>query len=368
MKILLNYLGRTGSGPLLAFEMARALLQNGHEVTAVVSSGTSNLKDWQSLQGIQLYPIPTYTDVKSLAWGTLRFLFKERPRLRRTFCGRQFDMVYVPMCHLWGAWVDGCFPHCRRVVTVHDPKPHTGASRIESALFQWQCRQADDLVVLSRQFIPEVQQLYQKPATRIHYIPHGAAPSYRLKQKGPAPVQFAPDKTNFVFVGRIEEYKGLHVLAQAFGQLAAIRQDATLTVAGKGNFLPYADEYAALPRTTVLNRYVNEEELGWFFDGPNIVIVLPYLDATQSGNVPVAMEYGCTLLATKTGGLQEQIEEGKTGFLVEPGDPRALMEGMLWIMEHPAECAAMRAGYPAVLEGLQWPILANRLTDLVKDA
>lgn len=115
MKILLNYLGRTGSGPLLAFEMAKALLQNGHEVTAIVSAEASNFGDWQSLQGIYLYPISTYTDKKSLMRSTLRFLFWGRHQLRRTFRGRQFDMVYAPMCHLWGAWVDGCFPHCRRV-------------------------------------------------------------------------------------------------------------------------------------------------------------------------------------------------------------------------------------------------------------
>lgn len=366
MKILVNYLGRTGSGPILAFEMAKALLENGHSVTAILSTGVSNREEWETLPKIRLYFIDTYTDKKSLITGTMRLFAKERCKLTKTLSGEHYDMLYVPMCHLWGNWIDRCFPGCRKVVTVHDPKPHTGANPFESYLFAKQCRQADDLIVLSRRFVPEVQQLYNKPPSCVHYIPHGAAPSYRRKQKAPSPVHFAPDKTNFVFVGRIEPYKGLSILAGAFKKLMDHRQDATLTIAGKGDISPYADVLAALPHTTVINRYIADEELGWFFDGPNIVIVLPYLDATQSGNVPIAMEYGCTLLASRTGGLQEQIQDGVTGVLVKPEDADALFHGMLWVMENSERCAAMRANYPAVLESLQWPVLAKQLADIAE--
>lgn len=367
MKILINYLGRTGSGPLLAYEMTKALIENGNEVTAVLSTGVTNKEDWCALKNIQVYWMQTYTDKMSLLKSTIQFLLYNRRKFKKHFSESKFDMVYSPMPHLWAGWINACFPLCRRVVTVHDPIPHSGANKIETRIITRQYQQADDLVVLTRSFVPIVQKRYKKSPDQIHLIPHGVEPSYKRKQKAPSPVHFDSEKTNFVFVGRIEDYKGLHVLSKAFSQLIALRSDVTLTIAGKGDFTPYWDEFSKLPNTTIINRYIADEEMGWFFDGPRVVIVLPYLDATQSGNVPVAMEYGCTLLASKTGGLQEQIEDGKTGILVQPGDANQLADGMLWIMEHAEQCDAMKKNYRTVLEGLQWSDLARQLVDIATD-
>lgn len=53
---------------------------------------------------------------------------------------------------------------------------------------------------------------------------------------------------------------------------------------------------------------MEDEEVESIFSGENLVAVLPYLDATQSGVVLTAMDYGVPVIATDTGGLSEQIE------------------------------------------------------------
>jgi glycosyltransferase involved in cell wall biosynthesis len=47
------------------------------------------------------------------------------------------------------------------------------------------------------------------------------------------------------------------------------------------------------------------------------------------------------VIASRIGSLTEIIDEGTTGFLVEPGDGAALAAQIRWAVDHPAEMASM---------------------------
>ncbi|PYU09141.1 MAG: hypothetical protein DMG37_24220, partial [Acidobacteria bacterium] len=58
------------------------------------------------------------------------------------------------------------------------------------------------------------------------------------------------------------------------------------------------------------------------------VVVLPYIEASQSGVIPMAYSAGKPVVATTVGGLPEMVENGRTGYLVPPGDSAQLAEGV----------------------------------------
>ena len=62
------------------------------------------------------------------------------------------------------------------------------------------------------------------------------------------------------------------------------------------------------------------------------VVVLPYVEATQSGVVPVAYTFAKPVVATGTGALAEAVEHGVTGILVPPRDPQALADAIVRLL------------------------------------
>ena len=76
-------------------------------------------------------------------------------------------------------------------------------------------------------------------------------------------------------------------------------------------------------QVTLVDRYVPNEEVSVYFSASDIVMV-PYLSATQSGVIQIAYAFQKPVVATTVGGIPEVVVDGATGFLVPPGDPRAM--------------------------------------------
>ena len=64
------------------------------------------------------------------------------------------------------------------------------------------------------------------------------------------------------------------------------------------------------------------------------VSVLPSLSEGLSNVVLESMAAGAPVVATRVGGNAEAVEDGATGFLVEPGDFDALARGIDRLLRH----------------------------------
>jgi glycosyltransferase involved in cell wall biosynthesis len=94
----------------------------------------------------------------------------------------------------------------------------------------------------------------------------------------------------------------------------------------------------------VHNRFISAEERDTMFRQASLV-ALPYVEATQSGVIPVAYSYAKPVVATRVGALNDAVEDGTTGRLVPPRDVRSLAAAIVELLCDPAERQAMgRAG------------------------
>jgi glycosyltransferase involved in cell wall biosynthesis len=135
-----------------------------------------------------------------------------------------------------------------------------------------------------------------------------------------------------LFFGFIRPYKGLQHLLQAMSLVLTHRQVILLVVgefwAGKE---AYAQQIQALKighAVKVVDQYVPNEEVGLYFSAADLV-VLPYVSGTGSGIVQIAYGLDKPVVATRVGSLPEVVDDSRTGYLVNPGDPCALADAIL---------------------------------------
>ena len=79
----------------------------------------------------------------------------------------------------------------------------------------------------------------------------------------------------------------------------------------------------------IINKYVPNEDVGLYFAASDLV-VLPYVSATGSGIVQTS--FGCNkpVISTNVGCLPEVIEDGKTGYIVNSKDPKAIADAVVY--------------------------------------
>jgi len=82
----------------------------------------------------------------------------------------------------------------------------------------------------------------------------------------------------------------------------------------------------------VHNRFIPFEEAIELYRRATVV-VLPYIDATSSGVIPLAFSCHRPVVATDVGTNRDFIEDGITGFLIPPRDVGALANAVINILQ-----------------------------------
>ena len=116
----------------------------------------------------------------------------------------------------------------------------------------------------------------------------------------------------FLFFGRIEKYKGLRILLKAFNEYED--NDKRLVIAGNGRFTDEELQLANNQHTTTINRFINDGEMLWLIKNAKAV-VLPYIEASQSGVIPIAYSYKVPVITSNVIGLAQFVNNNDTGLI-----------------------------------------------------
>ncbi len=201
------------------------------------------------------------------------------------------------------------------------------------------------------------------PREKIEVIPHGAFDYLTRLPERPLPPELeGAEGPVILFFGLIRPYKGADVLLRAAAELQA--DDAEIWIAGRplGVDMDELRQLAAAAGRTVrfVDRFVSDSEVPALMRRADVV-VLPYLDAEQSGVLYTALAFGKAIVATAVGGFGEVAGagEGETIRLVPPGDHSALAEALGTVLSDPGERARLEAAARAAADGpYSWDAIA----------
>jgi glycosyltransferase involved in cell wall biosynthesis len=147
----------------------------------------------------------------------------------------------------------------------------------------------------------------------------------------------------FLYVGRIEERKGLHLLLQACNILRQEGCNFSLAIIGRG---PQQDELKAYCHTHDLDDrvqwlgWIDYRQLGVYFQQAD-VFVFPSLEDIWGMVTLEAMAFGKPVVGSKWAGSSELIVDGENGWICDPHDPAAMAALMRKSIEQPDLIAKM---------------------------
>ena len=226
----------------------------------------------------------------------------------------QFDVIFFESLHVWNlAIMMQCHRKAKIFQMIHDVIPHDGDKQAKSVdlMNRVVCNMADYIVLANQKYIPKVTEIYGVEPNHVCYVdmwrrfPAYTEPKYTKRA---------------LFFGRMNLYKGVDNLLK----VVKLCPDVQFDVVGRVDpqVQEQVDKLKALPNVTMNNGYVTDDEMAEAFINADWVI-LPYNSATQSGVVIDGYRYGRPCIAFNVGAIGEQICEGKSGYLIEPGDNKA---------------------------------------------
>ncbi len=258
---------------------------------------------------------------------TARYVRKQRP-----------DLVVIQWWHPYFApcyYLLGKFMGRQNLVFVcHNVFPHERFP-MDRFLTRLALRQGSHYIVHAAKEGKELQKIKSNP----DYIvtPHPTYNAFRFegmsKEEARKRLEISQVEKVLLFFGYVREYKGLKYLLQAMPVIIEKEDKVRLLVVGefgadRDEYRQMIEELGMQERVTIIDRYTPDREVEQYFAASDLV-VLPYVSATQSGIVQVAYGFTKPVVVTDVGGLPDVVNDGKTGYVVEPERPEAIAEAVL---------------------------------------
>lgn len=195
-------------------------------------------------------------------------------------------------------------------------------------------------------------------------IPNGIAYDH-FSQPRPRLPEFDDGRLNVLFVGRLEQRKGLTYLLRAWPEVRARVAGARLIVVGDGRPLPGYRQWAMRQGYTdiVFAGFVSREAMPRYYQSCD-VFCAPSTGQESFGIVLLeAMAAGKPIVTTLIPGYREVVEEGVQGVLVPPKDPAALADALVRVLNDEALRKRLGEAGARTARAYAWEIVADQVLD-----
>jgi glycosyltransferase involved in cell wall biosynthesis len=220
-------------------------------------------------------------------------------------------------------------------------------------------RDADAFVAMSRKIRDEMVAA-GVPRERAVLLPHGVdverfRPASAAEKAALRASLGLPEGLLAVYTGRLLRGKGLDTLLDAFAPVAAARTDVHLVLVGSGDgqSLSVEDELRARgARPPLAGRVVFSGRVDDVSEWVRAADVFAFPSLFEGLGISLVEALACGLpaIGSRTGGIVDVIDDGRTGLLVPPGDAAALESALRRLLDDPAARDEMgRAGRGDVL-------------------
>lgn len=378
------------------YETARRL--SGFDVT--VYTGTREAgPSVEEVSGIRLKRIPVKWDLrlnrlirKLPLYGRRRPPFSSRfyyhPYILKTALDlrqERFDAIHIHSFSQFVPVVRAFNPSARIILHMHG----AWLTEISPEAIRPCIKKADAIIGCSGFLTDGIKGAFPELSGRCHTVHNGVDPALfpfhgprALKNTGP----------RLLFVSRVSPEKGVHVLLSAFERISREFPGTSLDIIGPEAVTPieyivglsndesvkalerfymsgYQDHLESMVPEGLKNkvRFIGNlphSALSGFYRASDVFV---NSSLSESFGMPIieAMSAGLPVVATKTGGIREVVDDGRTGILVRPGDENSLADAVIRLLKDERLRRSMgEAGRGRVLRNFTWDKVTGDLERL----
>jgi glycosyltransferase involved in cell wall biosynthesis len=362
-----EYPPETGFGGIGTYTMhsAEGMAERGHSVH-VISRSLSLVPSTTFQNGVLVhrispgaYPLPSQrifypfrklcysqipTSLVRLAWA--REAFRKYRELTET--NVKFDLIEYPDCGGEGFFFSG-ERAVSRVVRLHTPwKMVRTLNGINESSFD-------------RALLDFIERKTVKAATAITSPTTALAEVITAQwhieavKVFPNPLPISDTKRvlgkDWIFTGRVEYRKGVHLLIEAYARLCQVHALPRLRLIGA----PYGRLSNGTDYGDFIQKLIDDHEcknkIEWVkgvrlssipgYLRQSSVAIFPSIWENLSYSCLEAMSFGIAVVASRCGGFPEIIDDGQNGLMFEPGNVGRLMERLLSLHTNPLRAQSM---------------------------
>ena len=347
-----------GSAPLqVIFNTSKHLARMGHEVVILDSKYSKDDSDVDHVEGVEIARLKALQVALVKAPAFIRFILAELNAVLFALAVNSYlrknraniDVIHLHLTSI-GLIVsllnknlrEKMFYTCHLSQWVFATNKPSIAEKVHLSLDSYLMRRVKKVIALSDTAKESFITIGKVSADNIVIIPNGVDTSFfspNIEAKGMASKEYGLEgKLTVLFVGRLAKIKGVEHLIRAADAIVNKfgHKDTMFVLTGSHTFTGVdepvdMDEIRRHLKRCQLDKHVlftgslPLEEVKKLYAAADI-FVLPSLAEGDPLVTLEAMASGLPVIATKVGGIPNQIRDGWNGFLVDPGNEHQLSE------------------------------------------
>ena len=214
---------------------------------------------------------------------------------------------------------------------------------------------------------PSIKNIISKwTKSKIHIVPSGIEYDKIEEIRSYTSLNESPD---IFFVNNLTKIKGVDILIKAIPTVIKSIPNLSVHIAGSG---PQENELKLLTKKLNLENhikflgFISEEDKYQYYKACKIVVVPSRWDCQPFAPLDAAAS-GKPVVASRIGGIQDTVEDGKTGFLFEPGNIEDLAEKIITLLKDEELREEMGSVAKEKAKSYDWKKIAERTVEIYKE-
>jgi len=210
-----------------------------------------------------------------------------------------------------------------------------------------------DAIVVPSHFVKETLVSNGVSPDKIHVNPFGIDQDLFINLDRR---DFNAQTLKFLFVGAINVRKGIPDLLAAWRELKP--KNAELTIVGANQIPSITDAASVDPTIKFLGR-IEKNKLPEIYNDAHVFVFPSYFEGLAQVQLE-ALSCGLPVIGSTNSGSKDIIVNGQNGFVIEPGDLKALMKSINFFIQHREKLAQMSKNATESAKVFSWENYGKR--------